>query len=204
MSVSQREGSRRSQILKAARLCFLDRGFLKTTLSDVIALSGGSRSTVYDEFGSKEGLFAAIVADCLEQMRLAEIPDGPVPQILTELGRAYMTQLMDPEAVALYRVAVGESAHVRHLGKTIFSAGPEAATAMLVERLQGWTRDGQIELDNPERAARLFLAMAEGDLHRSAVLWNHAPSNDEIEANVEAAVELFLSGARPRDRAEAA
>lgn len=195
---------RRARIIAAGRVCFLDRGFLKTTISDVVALSGGSRSTVYDEFGSKEGLFAAIVAECLEQMRLSEVPDGSPETVLRELGMAYMCQLMDPEAIALYRVAVGESAHVRQLGEMIFAAGPTAASAMLVERLRAWAGQGLVRISNPDRAARLFLAMVEGDLHRGAVMWNLVPKDEDIAANVDAAVELFLHGAGRRDLAAAA
>jgi AcrR family transcriptional regulator len=187
---------RRSKILRAARICFLDRGFVSTTISDVIALSGGSRSTVYDEFGSKEGLFAAIIADCLAQMQLGEVPDGAPHEVLRAVGLAYMEQLMDAESLALYRVAVGESAHVRRLGEAIFEAGPQAAAATLAERLRKWTDEGLIGVDDPERCARLFLAMVEGDLHRGAVMWNRAPSSDEIAANVDAAVALFLAGTR--------
>lgn len=196
MPIVELAEDRRKSILKAARICFLDRGFLKTTISDVIALSGGSRSTVYDEFGSKEGLFSALIADCLDRMKLAEVADGPPETALRELGLNYMAQLMDSEALALYRVAVGESAHVRQLGAMIFEAGPEVATTMLVERLRQWAREGQVMLSDPERAARLFLAMVEGDLHRSAVMWNRAPSQVEIAANVDAAVALFMAGAR--------
>ena len=187
---------RRAKILRAARICFLDRGFISTTISDVIALSGGSRSTVYDEFGSKEGLFAAIVSDCLAQMRLAEVPDGPVDKALRAVGLAYMEQLMDAESLALYRVVVGESAHVRGLGETIFDVGPQGAAAVLAQRLRQWTAEGLLALDDPERGARLFLAMVEGDLHRGAVMWNRTPSSDEIIANVDAAVALFLGGVR--------
>ena len=72
---------RRDAILRAARLCFLDRGFIRTSISDVIALSGGSRATVYDEFGSKEGLFAALIASILDEMRLPDIADGPPEEV---------------------------------------------------------------------------------------------------------------------------
>ncbi len=183
-------------ILRAARICFLDRGFVSTTISDVIALSGGSRSTVYDEFGSKEGLFAAIIGDCLAQMQLAEVPDGAPDEVLRAVGLAYMEQLMDPESLALYHVAVGESSHVRRLGEAIFDAGPQAAATTLAARLKKWVDEGLIGLDDPERGARLFLAMVEGDLHRGAVMWNRLPSSDEVAANVDAAVALFLAGTR--------
>jgi len=187
---------RRSAILAAARLCFLDRGFIRTSISDIIAISGGSRATVYEEFGSKEGLFAALVGTVLEQMRLPEIDEGPPEAVLREVGLSYLSQLLDPEALALYRVVLGESAHIRQLGPAIFAAGPTVAAAALAKRLAAWSSEGSLSIGDPTRAATLFLAMVEGDLHRAAVLWSRTPSEDEIAANVEAAVGLFLEGAK--------
>jgi AcrR family transcriptional regulator len=100
---------RRSAILRAARICFLDRGFLRTSISDIIAISGGSRATIYDEFGSKEGLFAALISSILLDMRLPEIADGPPEKVLRAFGLNYLEQLLDPEALALYRVVLGKA-----------------------------------------------------------------------------------------------
>lgn len=189
--------SRRGAILRAARLCFLDRGFIRTSISDILAISGGSRATVYEEFGSKEGLFAALIASILEQMKLPDIAEGSPGVVLRDVGLGYMEQLMDPEALALYRVVSGESSHIRQLGPEIFAAGPQAAAAALAERLAAWNREGALNLADSQRAAALFLGMVEGDLHRAAILWSRAPTAEEIAANVDAAVELFLLGAQP-------
>ena len=191
--------SRRSAILRAARICFLDRGFVRTTLSDIIALSGGSRATIYEEFGNKEGLFVALVAEVLEQMKLPEIADGPPEEVLREVGLNYLGQLMDAESLALYRVALGESAHVRQLGPAIFEAGPRAAAAALAERFRKWASRSKLTIADSEGAATMFLAMVEGDLHRGAVMWNETPSAERIAANVDAAVALFLRGALPAE-----
>ncbi len=196
MKVSESARARRTEILRAARLCFVDRGFVRTTISDIIALSGGSRATVYAEFGDKEGLFAALVAGVLEEMRLPDIAHGSPANALHAFGISYLNQLLDPEALALYRVALGESAHVRRLGEAIFRAGPDAAAALLAPRLRLWSDQGEIAVTDDKQAARLFLAMVEGDLHRRAVLCHRSASGDEIAAQVEAAVALFLDGCR--------
>src|SRR5688572_2957322 len=201
MQAPDAPADRRAAILKAARLCFLDRGFIRTSISDVIALCGGSRATVYAEFGSKEGLFAALIGSILEQMKLPEIADRPPEEVLREAGLSYMEQLMDPEALALYRVVLGESSHIRQLGPAIFEAGPRAAAAALAQRLADWTRDGTLAIEDSQRAAAQFLAMVEADLHRAAILWSRSPSAEEVGANVDAAVELFLHGARPAPKA---
>ena len=191
---------RRLEILRAARICFLDRGFLRTTLSDVLALSGGSRATVYEEFGDKEGLFAALIASILDDMSLPAAADGPPDEVLRELGRGYLEQLLDPEALALYRVVLGESTHMRQLGPAIFRAGPLAASEALAGRFAAWAERGQLGVDDPRRAATLFLAMVEGDLHRAAIMWERSPSAEEIGEAVDAAVTLFLVGAGPGRR----
>lgn len=189
---------RRYEILRAARICFLDRGFLRTTISDVLALSGGSRATVYEEFGDKEGLFAALIGSILEDMSLPAAADGPPGEVLRELGRAYLAQLLDPEALALYRVILGESTHMRQLGPAIFGAGPRAASDALAQRFAIWMQRGELVVDDPHRVATLFLAMVEGDLHRAALMWVRSPSAEEIEDTVDTAVTLFLRGAAPR------
>lgn len=189
---------RRREILRAARICFLDRGFLRTTISDVLALSGGSRATVYEEFGDKEGLFAALIASILDDMSLPALADGPPDEVLRELGRSYLEQLLDPEALALYRVVLGESTHMRQLGPAIFRAGPRAASDALASRFAAWVDSGELVLEDPRRAATLFLAMIEGDLHRAAIMWERSPLAAEIGDSVDAAVALFLRGAAPR------
>ncbi|HEY6816733.1 MAG TPA: TetR/AcrR family transcriptional regulator [Croceibacterium sp.] len=191
---------RRQQMLKAARICFLDRGFLRTTISDVLALSGGSRATVYEEFGDKEGLFAALVGSVLEDMSLPAVADGQPDAVLRELGRSYLGQLLDPDALALYRVVLGESSHMRQLGPGIFRAGPQAAIDALAGRFEAWVVAGELVLDDPRQAATLFLAMVEGDLHRAAIMWQRSPSAGEIGQTVDAAVTLFLRGAAPPAR----
>src|SRR5689334_11823277 len=99
---------RRAAILDAATAAFLENGFGGTTLDDVIRRSGGSRSTVYEQFGDKEGLFAAIITDACDRI-LAPLSDGIAAgrdpgSTLYGLARTYMDLLMAPANIALYRL----------------------------------------------------------------------------------------------------
>src|ERR1700730_3386419 len=58
--------ARRQAFFAAARQVFEKKGFAEATLHDVIALSGGSRQTLYALFGGKQGLFEAIISDTCE------------------------------------------------------------------------------------------------------------------------------------------
>jgi len=61
-AVSGRGAARRQAMLDAACEVFLEHGFEGASVADVVRRSGGSLATLYASFGSKEGLFEAIVA----------------------------------------------------------------------------------------------------------------------------------------------
>jgi AcrR family transcriptional regulator len=60
---SPRGDARRRAILDAARDLFVEHGFDGVSMNEVVNRSGGSLATVYQQFGSKEGLFAAILQE---------------------------------------------------------------------------------------------------------------------------------------------
>jgi AcrR family transcriptional regulator len=57
--------ARRADIVNAARWCFLNFGFSKTTLDDVATRAGLSRTLLYRSFRNKEDIFTAVFADWL-------------------------------------------------------------------------------------------------------------------------------------------
>ena len=69
-------GRKGALILDTARQMFLERGYDATSLDDVAAASGVSKTTVYNNFQDKEGLFSAVVLSVTERAE----------QIISELG----------------------------------------------------------------------------------------------------------------------
>lgn len=57
--------SRRGRILSAARWCFLNFGYARTSLDDVAKRAGLSRTLLYRTFRDKEAIYQAIFADWL-------------------------------------------------------------------------------------------------------------------------------------------
>ncbi len=193
---------RRAAIVAAATDVFLDQGFAAATLDDVVRRAGGSRATLYQNFGSKEGLFAAIIA---KQCELVVAPlkalsegDGRPEDVLAELGRCFMDILMSPRGLGLYRMVSAEASRFPALGAQVFASGPKAAADQLAVYLRAQVKAGTLRLPNVDLAARHFLEMVKGDLHTRA-LFNVAPlpTAAEIETCVTGAVDTFLTGARP-------
>jgi TetR/AcrR family transcriptional regulator, transcriptional repressor of aconitase len=59
-TASERDSARRSEILEAAKLCFLRYGYGKTSLDDIAKAAGLSRPLLYRKFANKEAIFAAL------------------------------------------------------------------------------------------------------------------------------------------------
>ncbi|MER1967237.1 helix-turn-helix domain-containing protein [Castellaniella sp. GW247-6E4] len=57
--------ARYAQIIEAARWCFLNFGFSKTSLEDIARRAGISRSLLYRSFKDKEHLFVCVFEDLL-------------------------------------------------------------------------------------------------------------------------------------------
>jgi TetR/AcrR family transcriptional regulator, mexJK operon transcriptional repressor len=194
---------RRTAVLAAAQSVFLERGFGAATLDDVIRRVGGSRATLYAQFGGKEGLFAAIIANMCAQLTTSlseeyvEL-DRPPEEVLRRFGASLMALLMSPEGLALYRVVIGESSRFPDLGRQVFLAGPQTGAAQLADYLRRQTRAGRLAVRDPELSARHFLEMVKGDLHTRALFGVDTPvSKTEISRCVREAVRIFVAGVQP-------
>lgn len=193
---------RRARLLAAARQVFLEKGFEAATLDDVIAVAGGSRATLYEQFGGKAGLFAAIIAAICDDIQ-APIAGGPGADrdpgtSLGAFAQRFMDRLMEPESLALYRLVIAESRRFPELGARVFAAGPERAARSLADYLRAETLARRLVVRNVDTAVRIFLEMIKGDLHTRALFGaGQPPSRQEREATVKEAVRIFLGGVRP-------
>lgn len=91
--------ARRLNILLAARWCFLNFGFSKTSIDDISRRAGISRTLLYRVFQNKEEVFAAVFAHLLtsrqpEALQAAGAP-GKAAERLLAVCRA---MLLDPWA----------------------------------------------------------------------------------------------------------
>lgn len=206
MRSSRRAGrgeERHRAFLEAASQVFLEQGFAQATLDDVIAQSGGSRATLYGRFGSKEGLFAAIIEAKCQQI-VATLEEGRIEggprEVLRQFATAYMRELMSAQSLALYRLVIGESARFPKLGAAVFAAGPNAAALRLTTYLQTQARAGTLEIRDRDFdiAARQFLEMVKGDLHLRALMCTaRKPTKKEVDHCIDLAVKVFLRGILP-------
>ena len=196
---SRRSQARREALLKSAAKVFLEQGYEATSIDAIIGVAGGSKRSIYSEFGNKQGLFTAIVTQsadrALSTLLLEEIEGSDLPTTLRAFGRNLMEVYMSPALIGIYRIAVTEANRFPDLVRSFYDQGPGRATSRLSRVLEQAARRGEIQAADCERAAGHFVAMIRDNLHLQVVLGlRPAPSRKEMHVAVNSAVDLFLHG----------
>lgn len=202
-TVGPRGRARRQALLDAAALLFVEKGFEKTTLSDIISRAGGSRATLYEHFGDKEGLFRAMMeensAQILEGLAAAQADDNTAPEAgLTMFALHFVRTLLGDRAAAVTRILVSEGRRVPDIAEAFFRIGPDTAVAQLAAYLKRLADRGALRIDDPVVAARAFLGMMTGGIMmRRLILPDQPLPIDDVDRYIRQAVALFLHGTRP-------
>src|SRR3990167_688492 len=105
---------RQGAILDAAEALFLEQGYERTSLAEIVKLSGGSLATLYELFGNKQGLLRAIATRWSDDAMLRSLDDDATKTVSSgEILKRYayrQKELMEsPHSVALMRMLISES-----------------------------------------------------------------------------------------------
>jgi TetR/AcrR family transcriptional regulator, mexJK operon transcriptional repressor len=187
-------------ILDAARQMFLERGYDETSLDDVAAASGVSKTTVYNNFGDKEALFRAVVlavTEYAEQIitELGSILRGPEPaaERLTLVARTLAYGVLSPAVVQLRRLAISEALRFPGIVSEYWDRAPARTLALLTESFATMAARGELDVDDPAAAARLFAYAVLGPAQDQALLQpGRRPARAELDEHVGAVVAAFL------------
>ncbi|MCM8739194.1 TetR/AcrR family transcriptional regulator [Azospirillum sp. A1-3] len=200
-------------LLDAAAALFVEKGYDGTSLSDVLRLAGGSRTTLYAHFGDKDGLFRAMmeehcarVLDGMAPDALAlDAPAGSVSEQvadpeerLVRIALHIMHALTEPQTTAILRTLISEGARIPALVETFVRAGPERTRERIAGCLRQLAEAGRIRVSDPDAAAQAFCGMVTGNLLMERLILPDRPVDMlAVEAYVRTCVRLFLRGAAP-------
>ncbi|WP_172328883.1 TetR/AcrR family transcriptional regulator [Mangrovicoccus sp. HB161399] len=198
---------RRAALLDAAASLFFERGYAATSIDAIIERAGGSKRTIYAMFGSKEGLFEALIRENTERMFSAELFGGQARPLEAALS-GFAVHLLDlftrPRTIALFRLVVAEAGRMPELAESFHRLGPLRGRHWLARVLERAQTEGEIRVADPQLLAGQFLGLVRSDAYFEIVLGLRGPLEPgEIESMAEAAVSTFLEGQRPARRVNA-
>ncbi|MCV9967602.1 TetR/AcrR family transcriptional regulator [Pararhizobium sp. BT-229] len=199
-ATSEPPKSRRKAVLRAATEVFFEQGYAATSIDAIIERAGGSKRTIYNEFGNKEGLFSAIVTETadkvLSSLAIEEIEGHDLRATLTAFGQHLMGVYTSPTLICIYRTVVTEAKRFPDLVKSFYEQGPGRATARLAEVLEAAKERGEIRTDDCLRVAGHFVSMIRDNPLQVILGLRPPPSEEEAQMAVASAVEVLLNGVR--------
>ena len=192
------QSDRAKRLLVSAEALFLKHGYKGTSLQMLIEQAGGSRRTIYSEFGNKEGLFKAVLQQKVNEVQLilADIGDIHHPrESLIKVCFTFLTKLLEPDMVTLFKLLIATSQDIPDIGNMIYQHALVYGPKGLANFLAQLNTLGTIKIDDPQQASYLLLGMAKGHVHIHALLDpRFRISEQQIRLQVEQAVGVFLNG----------
>ena len=204
MAISEKGKKRYELIVKTALELFLKNGYEKTSLSDIVAISGGSLASIYTFFESKEGLFQAIIEQEIDAL-IKEIDEKidlkishSLEEFLTKFATIIFSIVCSKRHISLGRIMMSEgSKNGGKLGRTFLDQILNKIDLVLINFFE---RDEVKSQLNPKFSAKFitkcFIQSVIGLCYFDSLMLNKEPklSKKEREEHVTLCVELFLNG----------
>ena len=191
------------RILDAATDLFFARGYGATSIEAVAQRARISKRTFYHRFADKPALFGAVLHRIVEGLRpppaIPIVAGADVSEILRRLAALIVHAAVTPQALALHRLIVGESARFPKLAAAVTNEGAtQEAIELIADVLAREAQAGTLALGDPALAAEQFLYLAMSVPQRRALGLGAPMTAVELDRWAESVVELFLEGCRAR------
>ena len=204
MTISEKGKKRYELIVKTALDLFLKNGYEKTSLSDIVAISGGSLASIYTFFENKEGLFKAIIEQEIDSF-ISEIDEKidlkishSLEEFLTKFATIIFSIVCTKKSVLLSRTMISESSkNGGKLGRAFLDQILNRIDLVLINFFERDEIKAQLNPKFPAKfAAKCFIENVKGPHYYNALILDEEPklSKKEREEHVALCVELFLNG----------
>lgn len=191
-------------IVKTALELFLKNGYDKTSLSDIVAISGGSLASIYTFFENKEGLFKAIIEQEIDEL-ISEIDEKidlkishSLEEFLTKFATIIFSIICRKKKISLGRIMMSEGPKDGGLlGRAFLDQILNKIDLVLINFFEKDEIRAQLSPKFPAKfAAKSFIQSVIGVYYYDALILNEEPklSKKEREEHVALCVELFLNG----------
>ncbi|MDX5357921.1 MAG: TetR/AcrR family transcriptional regulator [Rhodobacterales bacterium] len=191
---ARNRAAKERRILDAAFRVFSLAGYAGASMDAIAEASRVSKPTLYQYFGSKEALFAAMMDSARDVMLepFADQSGGMVAQ-LHRFAWAYADVVMRPDLLGLARLVIGEAARFPEIGAAYQTAGPDRLLAGMMTWLERQRAAGRLAFEDAELAAQdlwalILSAPRTQALHRP----DDVPNRAQIRRYLENGLRVFL------------
>src|ERR1700722_9840093 len=193
--------ARSSKLQKVAGDLFLKHGYEGVSIDKIVEFAGGSKSTVYSEFGGKCGLFISSIENlCREANKpLAKIDYTGLnlEASLKKLSFQILKLITSKRSVEMHRLSIGEALNCPEVGAVWYTHGPAKTASFIKLLLESRREELRKPMINIDRIAVMLHDALTGDvLYRRLAGVGKQESDAELERTACAAVDLIFGTVR--------
>jgi AcrR family transcriptional regulator len=196
---SARGRARLAKILDAAADLFLEVGYEQTSIDAILQRSGGSKSTLYAYFPTKQDLFRSVIDSVADNGELSTALDISVNArvVLTEFAVARQRVVLSPRHRAVVGLVVAERDRFPDLAEIYWDRGPHRSGRQLITYLEALRNREILAIDDAAEAAEFLIGMVFQHWHRQLFYVALPPPSDAaIRAHAERVVARFWAAYR--------
>jgi len=158
---SARGRARLAKILDAATDLFLKVGYEQTSIDAILLQSGGSKSTLYAYFPTKEDLFRAVIDNVVDNSDLGAALEVGVNAraVLTEFAVVRQRVVLSARHRSVLRLVIAERERFPDLAQIYWERGPHRSSRHLVTYFEALRNRDVLAIDDAEEAAEFFIGM---------------------------------------------
>lgn len=192
-----KSSEKHATILATAKQLFITRGYELTSMDAVAQAAGVSKLTVYSHFEDKDSLFREIFRLIGQQYMphtlFSGCYEGTIELQLISMARAYYSCITEPEAIAIYRLAVADARTQNKLSNVFYQTGPKRVLSELATFLRTSMDLGHLSVSDADQAAAYFLALTRGEWFNALLLGvDEVPTQSQLEQHFIQITKMFL------------
>ena len=191
---SARGRARLTKILNAATDLFLEVGYEQTSIDAILLRSGGSKSTLYAYFPTKQDLFRSVIDSVVDNSDLGAALDisANARFVLTEFAVSRQRVVLSPRHRAVLGLVIAERDRFPDLAQIYWERGPQRSGRHLITYLEALRNREILAIDDAEEAAEFLIGMIFQRWLRQLYYVNLPPPSEEIiRARAERVVARF-------------
>ena len=196
-SDSLRIDRRRAAIVRAARQLFLEQGYERTTLAEIVGRAGGSLATVYKLFGNKDGLLEAVIRETAASgealVRDAEESGLPPAEALRRLAEGLHGHFLEPDVIALVRIVIARSIGDPQFARQFFERTANRTRDAVAALFARWQAEGTAMNGTPAFLAEMFMGLFVSDLQTQAI--SHGAAISQQPQRLHERTDFFMRAA---------
>ena len=166
-------------------------------MSSIAVRVGGSKTTLWNYFPSKEALFAAVIDGVVEQYGTALAVDfsvdEPVETVLYRFGSALLDTVLSGPIIALHRMVIAEAVRFPELSEMFFERGAKRGQARLAGYLRSTMDRGLLQDGDATVSAKHFTALCLSGCFQLALLGiADQPTRSSVNVDLDNAISTAM------------